>query len=285
MLKKIFILFCLTSLPSFAANLLFIGDSLSVQEGIGLGHQLDSKFRNLGHFVRTVAACGSSPSWYYSSGKVSCGYLRVEPNGNKTYLDYQRNRAIGPYPVPKIDELTKFSAKKQDIAVIQQGTNLYALVMSGSENSFKTQILKFLDSLYSKNPSSKCLWVLPPEIRKYDGKTVTTAHKERMDKWITETIEDFSESKGLGANFCETLVSRNYTKPPQGGDGTHFGNSNPQWVEATLNKVKSMLKSSSKEAAAPERELPIQSRELPKLEKLFKHAPIINDEIPFDYSK
>ena len=265
---------------NFASNLLFIGDSLSVPQGIGLGHQLDSKFRDLGHTVRTVAACGSAPSWHYSGGKVSCGYLRVEPNGSKTYLDYQRNRSVGPYPVPKIDELTKFSSRKQDLAVIQQGTNLYSHVINGAENAFKTQIGRLLSSLYEKNPSSKCLWVLPPEIRKYDGKTVTTAQKDRMDKWITDAIEDFSKSKGLGSAFCETLSSRKYTKPPQGGDGTHFGNSNPQWVAATLDKVKAMLNKGSDKgvkSAEPSFAEPVKDR-LPIPPK--SHSIPLNWELP-----
>ena len=253
---------------------------MSVQDGIGLGHQLDSKFRDLGHTVRTVAACGSAPSWYYSGGKVSCGYLRVEPDGKKTYLDYQRNRSVGPYPVPKIPELTKFYSSKQDLAVIQQGTNLYSHVINGAENAFKTQIGRLLSSLYEKNPSSKCLWILPPEIRLYDGKTVSQNQKERMDRWITEAIDDFSNSKGLDADFCETLKSRQYTKPPQGGDGTHFGNSNPQWVTATLEKVKAMLNKGSDKvvrSAEPSLAEPVIDK-LPVAPK--SHSIPLNWELP-----
>lgn len=221
------------STETLGANVLILGDSLSVVPGIGLGREVDRVLRAEGHRVSTVASCGSAPYAFRTDSpqyRTRCGFFRKGPDGSTLDLDYftLRDGKASPPPAPKLSELTQDFAP--DIAVIQQGTNLYSLK---SREAIASQVSALLKELALRAPQARCLWVAPPEIARYNGVTITTEQKEMMAAAIRE---------GIAASDveCDFLDSRQFTEPP-GGDGTHH--SKPSQTEAWRNAVLGRVRS------------------------------------------
>lgn len=220
---------------ALAANVLILGDSLSVVPGIGLGREVDRVLRTEGHRVSTVASCGSAPSAYRGDGpqyRSRCGYFQKNPDGSTVDLDYftlKKSNSAAP-PAPKLDQLIQ--GFTPDLAVIQQGTNLYSLKSRGA---IAAQVSALLKELALRAPQARCLWVAPPEIARYNGVTITTEQKEMMAAAIRE---------GIAASHveCDFLDSRQFTEPP-GGDGTHHSkpSQTEAWRSAVLGRIRSTI--------------------------------------------
>ena len=221
-----------------AANVLIIGDSLSAVEKYGLGSQLYEKFQK-GNNVNMVASCGSSPWWYQSKKRVvktTCGYLKKR-TGSKTI-------SATTHETPKLPELVK---PKPDLAVIQQGTNLYGFLvgkyaksLSAGKKSIRSSVYSFISELKDNAPNSACLWVAPPEITKYGGAVVSKAAKNAMYEAIKEGIAD---AKARLKYNCTIHDSRADTGPPGSRDGTHFNSTGQtkKWVDKVSSKAKVIL--------------------------------------------
>lgn len=246
-IQNFLILFSLLlAAKTFAAGVLIIGDSLSVPQDIGLGRELEKKLKLDGHKVATVASCGSSPEQFVDTDyKTQCGFyqssLTKEPI-SISYFDFKL-RKKEPKLTPKLDEIYD-NVSKPDLVVIQQGTNLFGQVLANSPAKGAELVTKAVIKLLTKNneyaPSSKCLWVGPPEIAKMNGQTISDSQKQLMVNAIKEGIR----KSGTPCNF---LDSRLFTKPP-GGDGTHFSSSKQTkaWINETHKQSLSIIEQNEK---------------------------------------
>jgi len=222
-----------------AANVLILGDSLSANEPIGLASQVFEHLKSRHHVV-AIGSCGSSPRWYQSDIRpitTPCGFLRKESD--------KAPKISARHVTPKLETLAQ---KDLDLAVIQQGTNLYGYLVGASKKTpakaaqlIKSDVIKFLTELAHRSPKSQCLWVAPPKIAKYDGHLVSDEASQVMFESIQLALEQFKNEKGYS---CSIHDSRMDTTAP-GGDGTHFSNSRQtmQWIKSVNEKVDRLLSS------------------------------------------
>jgi len=232
-----------------AARISIIGDSLSVVKNSGLGNQLDSKLRSEGHKLHTVAACGSKPENYLAGNawKTDCGFLYRNEKSEETYLEYLKAKK-NPQEIPSLASVLKFSQnQKPDLLVIQQGTNLFGYLQKSPPDvkGLKMQIHDLLKDFQNKNARTRCLWVAPPKITKFNGQEIVADQSNLLFQTIEESIDEFSKFIGLQKKQrCELIDSRDFTDPPDQWDGTHFkkSNQNKKWVEHVHQKINRMLK-------------------------------------------
>ena len=242
-IKTMFILFFITLniTTANAARILILGDSLSVPDGYGFGRELEKQLKAQGHAVCTTASCGASPSSFVSTiYKTQCGFYQSSLSGPPISISYSNFKIdkTPPHLTPKLDKIFDNDVKPE-LTVIQQGTNMYGFIF---ENSAKTaaslisnQVKKMLEKLQTYSPQSKCLWIGPPQIAKYDAKVVSESQKQMMADAIREGIQ----SSGVK---CEFLDSREVTPMPV-GDGTHFSSilQTSKWIAAAQKEALLLL--------------------------------------------
>jgi hypothetical protein len=252
---KMIILLSLSMLlasQSYAKGVLIIGDSLSVPDGYGLGRELEKQLTKQGHQVAIVASCGSAPSSFIDRNySTRCGYYQKTLSGKTESISYQdfRDNRSPPKLTPKLDKIYD-SNTKPDLTVIQQGTNLYGLILKNSPADGKRLVTAEVTKLLKNVKSGQCLWVGPPTITKLNGVTVQTKHTDLMAQAIQEGIK----SSGKG---CEYLDSRTVTKAP-GGDGTHFSrpSQTKDWIAAAFQSADKLLRNSVKPSVNPSSVVP-----------------------------
>ena len=232
-----------------AGSVVILGDSLSVGEGVGLGNRLDRELRAAGHQITTVASCGSSPSSYRDDAaaySTRCGYLKRGPSGAEEYLPWEKIKGTGGKRTPKLSEI--FGASTPDLAVIQQGTNLYGFML-GNPSQGRELVAKQVSSLLlsSSFRAKACLWVGPPKIARYDGKTVSDTQMQAMNQAIQLGL-DRAEKAG---KKCRLMDSLPLTERP-GGDGIHHmrGSQTDQWVAGAKQASLDILSGASTPAVA-----------------------------------
>ena len=237
--KSLFTL-ALTPVLTFSAEVVIIGDSLSVGSSwddirktrSGLGRELGKLLEKEGHNVSVVASCGSSPLSYISKYKTyntPCGYYQKYAGQEK--IDRSKSES------PKLKDI--FAGKKStDLMVIQQGTNLYWAIQNGSPKFVEDKVSELLKEYKASSPQSKCLWVGPPAILRINNKPVTKEHSDLMANAIKSGI-----SKS-GIN-CEYIDSRlNTTTAGLSSDGTHYKTGTIDgWINHTFDQSKRMLSS------------------------------------------
>jgi hypothetical protein len=222
---------------AFAEKILIIGDSLSANEPTGLGSQVFEKLKDE-HQITAIGSCGSSPRWYLSVTKTistPCGFLRKQ-SGQKPILAKK-------HATPKLESLT---ANDLDLAVIQQGTNLYGSLVGPDKqrpdmarSQIGNAVRSLLLELQKRAPSSACLWVAPPEIARYAGHPVTPEAKQLMFSAIQEALLSHEKTTGYR---CDIYDSRKDTQPP-GGDGTHFSSpkQTEKWIANVATEIRNLL--------------------------------------------
>jgi hypothetical protein len=232
-----------TPTESPTPRILILGDSLSVTAGVGLGNRLDRLLREKDYEVTTVASCGSAPASYRdgaSTYTTRCGYL-ARSEGSEVYKPYEEIKGTGGMATPKLGTLV--GDPPPDLTVIQQGTNLFRLILD-HPNDGKTRVANevaaLLENLHHLAPKSGCLWIGPPKLSKYYGSsggmvTVTEAHQQAMMEGIQQGIASQSMS-------CQLHDSRPQTEAP-GGDGIHHshGGQTDAWVDAVARAVEANL--------------------------------------------
>lgn len=248
-----------TASTAHSGSVVILGDSLSVTKDIGLGNRLDLELRKAGHRVRTIASCGSSPASYrddQSTYVTQCGYLeRTSSSANdptkttEEYLPWEKIKNTPGKPTPKLQKI--FSQTQSDLAVIQQGTNLYRLIQGNSPEKgpelVADQVFEFLKSPFFQ--AKACLWIGPPKLAKYYGEnggmvSVSDAQMQAMNSGIQKGLERArrelsSTSPGKSCRFMDSLP---VTEKPL-GDGIHHWRSGQttRWVEEAKKESLALL--------------------------------------------
>jgi len=240
-----------------AARILILGDSLSVPAGIGFGNRLDQDLRKKGHQLTTIASCGSAPTSYRedtSTYKTRCGYLKRSADGSETYLSYDQIKKTRGVATPKLHDLVRESSP--DLTVIQQGTNLFRLILdhpTDGKSRVASEVKSLLLNLHHRAPQTGCLWIGPPKLAKYYGSSgklvgVTSQHQQSMSEGIQQGIAEAKSATGMTCRFHD---SRTQTEAP-GGDGIHHarGQQTDAWVRAAAQSVDDSLSDSSPASSA-----------------------------------
>lgn len=253
------LLLVLGSLPGTAqaARVLILGDSLSVPAGIGFGSRLDEGLRKKGHQLTTIASCGSAPASYRedtSTYKTRCGYLKRSADGSETYLPYDKIKKTSGVATPKLHDLVRES--NPDLTVIQQGTNLFRLILdhpSDGKSRVASEVKSLLLNLHHRAPQTGCLWVGPPKLNKYYSSSggmvaVTSQHQQAMIEGIQQGL---AEAETVTAKKCAFHDSRSQTEAP-GGDGIHHwrAQQTDSWVRAAAQAVDDTLSGSGPKTLA-----------------------------------
>lgn len=241
------LIFFISPYKSYSAEVMIIGDSLSVGQysdeknntRSGLGRELGKLLEKQGHKLNVVASCGSSPLSYttgFRAYKTPCGYYQKYSGQEK--IDMPRSAT------PKLSEIAN-NSKIPDLMVIQQGTNLYPELLLGNKNNVKRhvkELLKEYDQMTkTKVPKSKCLWIGPPAILKISvngvKRDVTKAHTDQMVELIQQGIKE----SGVECKFTD---SRPVTRT-QGlsKDGTHYQTGQiDEWIDHSYKEALVSLK-------------------------------------------
>ena len=235
--KSLFIL-SLTPVLTFSAEVVIIGDSLSVgspwddvkKSRSGLGRELGKLLEKEGHNVSVVASCGSSPLSYlskYKSYTTPCGYYRKYAGEEK--IDRPKAQT------PKLEHI--FAGKKApDLMVIQQGTNLYWAIQNGSPQYVEDKVAELIKEYKTFAPQSQCLWVGPPAILRINNKAVTKEQSDQMANAIKAGI------KKSGVD-CKYIDSRLHTSHSGlSSDGTHYKTGTiDDWINHRFGEAKKLL--------------------------------------------
>jgi len=159
--------------------------------------------------VRTYGACGAiASSWTNLANKekysfTSCGYSENTPT---RFFQTNTKRKI-----PTLKSLVKVPP---DQIIISLGTNY---VSEKNSRMIMLDISDLLDQLIKYSPNTQCIWIGPPDSRKFHHKMIK----------INRTIKNFISSE------CTYFDSFNQTQyPVHGGDGVHFYGSEPLDNEA-----------------------------------------------------
>lgn len=238
---------------ALAAKVLIIGDSLSATPSWGLASKVFDKLSPT-NSVMAIGSCGSSP-WWYQDGKrdvsTPCGFLKKQTGQAPEHTERS-------HLTPKLKTLVQ---PDLDLAVIQQGTNLYGYLVGREKKSpdaaakaIKSDVLSFLRELKKRAPQSSCLWVAPPQIAKYDGISVSEGAKEVMFNAIQSALVEFKSTEKYA---CEIHDSRLDTGLPR-GDGTHFSSpeQTQKWVQNVSAKCEGILKNRANGNSISEDALP-----------------------------
>jgi hypothetical protein len=240
-----------------AARILILGDSLSVPSGIGLGNRLDHDLRKKGHQPTTIASCGSAPASYRedtSTYKTRCGYLKRSADGSETYLPYDKIKKTSGVATPKLHDLVRES--NPDLAVIQQGTNLFRLILdhpTEGRSRVAGEVESLLLNLHHRAPQTGCVWIGPPKLSKYYGSSgamvaVTSQHLQSMIEGIQQGI---AKAEAVTGKKCAFHDSRSQTEAPM-GDGIHHwrAQQTEAWVRAAAQVVDEALSSTAPKTLA-----------------------------------
>jgi hypothetical protein len=204
--------------------------------------------------VTTVASCGSSPNSYRDDKPVyttKCSYLKRDSTG-EDYLPWEKIRKTAGKPTPKLQAI--FHGETPDLAIVQQGTNLYRLILGNSlekgTEAVAQQVFEFLksDSFRAK----ACLWVGPPQISKYYGERggmvrVRQEQMQAMNNGIRRGLERAAQglSAGTPGKRCRFMDSLPVTEPPL-GDGIHHGHATQtdKWLAEAKKESLALLRGS-----------------------------------------
>jgi len=198
---------------SFGSTTLFIGDSHSVGY---FGQELDRKLRTLKDMnVRSAASCGSIIRWWYKGTPTPCGYRSVTIDGKISTADKA--------PTPLVLDLLEET--KPDLVIIEQGANYIGY----PDETLAKDIDRLLTDVEKYH--SKCLWVSPPDSRKF--------REER--KILVPKIEKLVQGR---CQWFDSLQDTHY--PDTGGDGIHYGTTSMkpiafEWAGDVFKVVESML--------------------------------------------
>jgi hypothetical protein len=211
-MKKIimFAIICVFAAHSYAADVLFIGDSHSVGP---FGWKMDELIRNEPNIkLGTYASCGSVFNWWETGKPTPCGYFFRDVNG-KT-----EKGAKGPTPI--FDTLME--ELKPQIVIVELGANYAGWA---SDNAAVEDMKKLVDKI--ADSGAKCFWISTPDARK--GKE----NIPRVLRLTEEAVLPYCQF------FDSTLVT---TYPSEGGDGIHYWNEKGRpiaenWANEAFKKI------------------------------------------------
>jgi hypothetical protein len=196
-------------------EVLIIGDSLSFGP---FGEELETLLRSyLGKDeVVLVASCGSSPEHWLSSFPTfvtTCGY-RISSPVEVKQEDFQDNgKKPRPIRTPKIRMILSQYLPKT--VFIQLGTNWMDHLPNnaGSEgDSARKLIADFVAEVRELAPSTRIIWILPPESSRYTVKT-----KDSVERWILRSATE----QGFEATRSREMTGP-YVAGKTGSDGVHY---------------------------------------------------------------
>jgi lysophospholipase L1-like esterase len=202
--------------PDNRRVILFIGDSHVVGN---FGHAL-TEIMTTGlpdSAITTVAACGSSPSWWLTEHKISCGFWRHDSNG--------REISSREDITPKLERL--INEIRPDLIIIALGTNLLAM----KNNDQHSEIISFLNALNGK--TSQCIWIGPPDTSRFKSEQINNVY--------------YNLNKLTAKSNCHLIDSRKYTIYPNSeSDGIHYNGENgrrisKEWAENIFRKKISLI--------------------------------------------
>lgn len=210
----IFALLFAFSVPAYAANVLFIGDSHSVGP---FGWKMDSLIRKVsGIKVGSYASCGSVFNWWETGKATSCGYFFKDING----VTSKGTKGA----TPNFDSLLK--QLKPQLVLVELGANYGGWA---SDEAAIKDMKKAVNKIASLGAA--CFWVSKPDSRK--------------DKDTIPRIIRLSKEAALP--YCHFFDSTKVTKYPDvGGDGIHYWNEKglpiaEHWAEEVFKELSPIL--------------------------------------------
>ena len=215
------------TVPSSAANVLFIGDSHSVGP---FGWKMDELIRRMpGVSVGSYASCGSVFNWWETGRATTCGYFFRDIKGATS------KGTKGATPI--FDKLLK--EVKPHIVVVELGANYAGWT---SDEAAIKDMRNLVDKI--SNAKAKCFWVSKPDARK--GKE----NIPRILRLTRAAVEPYC------AFFDSTLVTE---YPAEGGDGVHYWNEKgrpiaEKWANEAFLVLRPMIESSGAISAKAEKD-------------------------------
>jgi hypothetical protein len=221
--------------PSFAADILYIGDSHSTG---CFGRTLDLSLRTLktkensqspekSVAVLTQASCGSASShWMKSNGHVTrCGALTCDASGTCESRN-SKTDSIG----------VLLEKEKPKVTVVALGTNMIKGKRDQTESETRSLIMKIKES------GSQCIWIGPPQAALF------FSPETKFNEFV-EKLETVVESEG-----CRFVSSSDKTARENLNDsmGLHYGCKDAErWAKKTFPVLKPLVEAAlAKEPSA-----------------------------------